>query len=64
MPLDKPSNYDANDFVQEYGTAALAELLHQSKAPAMHYKVLSAADVVNMPPLRWLSYVAYCLPKV
>jgi putative DNA primase/helicase len=29
MPSDKPSNYDANDFAQEFGTGALASLLER-----------------------------------
>lgn len=54
MPADKPSNYDANDYLQEAGASALATLLEHVKAPAMRYKLLSGADLCNAPPMRWI----------
>lgn len=54
LPQDKPANYDANDFAAEYGPEALAALLHAPKAPSTRYRVLSASDLLNAPPLRWL----------
>jgi putative DNA primase/helicase len=54
LPEGKPSNYDANDFATEYGDKALAELLARFKAPPMRYRLLSANEVANFPPLLWL----------
>jgi hypothetical protein len=54
MPLDKPPNYDANDYVQEYGSDALGTLLTKVKAPPMRFKLLSSADLSNAAPMRWL----------
>jgi hypothetical protein len=54
MPADKPSNYDANDYAAEFGSDALAELLDNPRSPAMRYRLLSAAEVANQPPLHWL----------
>lgn len=53
MPDDKPSNYDANDYLQDAGAAALAALLERVKAPAMRFKLLSGADLCNAAPMRW-----------
>jgi putative DNA primase/helicase len=54
MPDDKPANYDANDYAAEHGAEALAELLSRTKQPAMRYRVLTASDLMDTPPLRWL----------
>ncbi len=54
MPADKPSNYDANDYLQEAGAEALAELLERAKSPAMRFKLLSGSDLCNAPPMRWM----------
>lgn len=54
MPDDKPGNYDANDFAQEFGTGALSDLLQRPQAPLMRYKLLSGADLCNAPPMRWM----------
>lgn len=54
MPTDKPSNYDANDYLLEHGTGALADLLERVQAPAMRYKLLTDDDLAKLPPLRWL----------
>jgi len=37
MPDDKPGNYDANDFAQEFGTGALADLLERATEPPIEY---------------------------
>ncbi len=54
LPSDKPDNYDANDYALEHGADALAALLKQTKKPPMRFQRLSAADLANAPPLRWL----------
>ncbi len=54
MPQDKPSNYDANDLMQEQGFEALRDLLDQSKKPPMRYRLMKAAEIVDRPPLRWM----------
>lgn len=53
MPDDKPGNYDANDFAQEFGASALLALLERVKAPEMRYKLLSDDDLCKLPPLQW-----------
>lgn len=57
LPADKPSNYDANDLMQEAGAEALAELLNHAKAPAKpepRFRLLSGAELSNAPPMRWM----------
>lgn len=53
LPDDKPSNYDCNDYAQEFGTGALAALLERPQAPLMRYALLSDADLCKLPPMRW-----------
>ena len=53
MPADKPSNYDANDYAQEFGTGALAALLERPQSPLMRFKLLSDDDLCKLPPLQW-----------
>lgn len=55
MPADRPANFDANDLaLLDGGAEALAALLAQPKCPPMRFRLLSAADLANSPPLRWL----------
>lgn len=54
LPQDKPSNYDANDFMQDYGVEALTDLLERTKVPPMRFNLLSGADLCNAPPMRWM----------
>jgi hypothetical protein len=54
LPADKPSNYDANDYAAEFGVDELADLLSRTKQPAMRYRVLTADDLMDAPPLHWL----------
>lgn len=54
MPDSKPSNYDANDYAQEFGTGALSALLERPQAPLMRFKLLSGDDLCNAPPMRWM----------
>lgn len=37
MPEDKPNNYDASDYLKEYGPSALADLLKRAKKPPVEY---------------------------
>lgn len=54
LPTDKPANYDANDYMLEFGPDALADLLGHTKAPPMRFNLLSAADLSGAPPMRWM----------
>ncbi|MDR5733313.1 AAA family ATPase [Caballeronia sp. LZ025] len=54
LPVDKPENYDANDYEAEHGTEALADLLRDARTPPMRYRLLSANDLLDAPPLRWM----------
>lgn len=54
LPEDKPANYDVNDFAAEHGADELTTLLDKPKVPARRYRVLTAGDLLNTPPLRWL----------
>lgn len=37
MPDDAPSNYDCNDYAQEFGTGALSDLLERAQEPPITY---------------------------
>ena len=54
MPTESPPNYDAADYVADYGAEDLAELLSKANSPPLRYRVLTAHDVRTMPPLDWL----------
>jgi hypothetical protein len=54
LPDDKPANYDANEFAADHGADVLAELLNKPQRPALRYRLLSAAEVANRPPMEWL----------
>lgn len=54
LPNDTPCNFDANDFALMHGLSALKSLLTNPKAPALAYKLLSADEVLNTPPMGWL----------
>lgn len=53
MPADKPTNYDANDYALEFGYEALSALLDGAKNSPLRYRLMSAADLCSLPPLRW-----------
>lgn len=56
MPQGEAQNFDANDLAQRDGFDVLAELLEAAKEPpkpAPRYKLLSAADLRDLPPLAW-----------
>ncbi len=54
LPIDKPKNYDVNDYAQEFGCDELARLLTNLKSPDMRYKLLSGADLFGASPMRWI----------
>lgn len=56
MPAGEPNNFDAADLAQRDGHDVLARLLEAAKAPpkpAPRYKLLSGADLQDLPPLAW-----------
>jgi hypothetical protein len=53
MPKGWPRNADINDLAQRDGMDALEALLAKPKAPEQRYKLLSASDLLAMPPLQW-----------
>ena len=54
LPSENPDNYDANDYGQEFGGDALADLLRRTNAPSMRFKVQSGADLCAASPMRWM----------
>ncbi len=54
LPQHLPANTDVNDFALEHGVGALAAMLKQTRTPSMRFQRLSASDLANTPPLRWL----------
>ncbi|MFM0360431.1 AAA family ATPase [Paraburkholderia sediminicola] len=54
LPDDKPANYDVNDFERDHGTDALERLLAEAKMPPMRYRLQTADDLMNTPPLGYL----------
>ncbi|NDH67430.1 MAG: helicase, partial [Gammaproteobacteria bacterium] len=54
LPDNIFTNYDVNDYALEHGYEALALLLKQTNAPAMRYQLLSGADLLDAPPMRWM----------
>lgn len=53
MPSHKPSNYDANDYLLEHGTAALSDLLQHPSTSESRFSLLSDEDLFKLPPLQW-----------
>ena len=53
MPDGSPVNYDLNDFHTEHSLLAVAELLAGARGHEPRLRLLSAADLVAQPPLRW-----------
>jgi hypothetical protein len=56
MPQGEETNFDANDLAQRDGHDVLAGLLEAATEPPKpepRYKLLSAADLRNLPPLAW-----------
>jgi hypothetical protein len=56
MPPGEANNFDANDLAQRDGGDVLAELLERAQLPAPpepRYKLLSGADLRDLPPLAW-----------
>lgn len=56
MPEGEAQNFDANDLAQRGGDDVLAELLERAREPAKpepRYKLLSAHELRELPPLAW-----------
>lgn len=56
MPVGSPRNFDANDYAAEHGVDELADLLAlvQSSEPApSRFRLLTPADLLALPPIRW-----------
>lgn len=53
MPDGWPRNSDINDLAQKDGYEALEALLTRPQLPEQRYRLLSAADLLAMPPTRW-----------
>ena len=56
MPAGEANNFDASDLAMRDGGDVLAELLEAALLPAKpepRYKLLSAADLRDLPPLAW-----------
>lgn len=56
MPEGDPPNFDANDYAQREGTAALEVLLSRASEPPKpepRFKLLGSADLHALPPLAW-----------
>ncbi len=53
MPAGSPPNFDANDLHQRDGLDTLAELLRNPKAPPQRFRLMTAADLAALPPVRW-----------
>jgi len=52
MPDDKPSNYDANDYLKDAGIDALAAMLERPKAQPLRFNLLTDADLAERPMLQ------------
>ena len=56
MPSDTPPNFDANDYAAAHGHDALEMLLSSASAPPQpepRYRLLTAGDLQELPPLAW-----------
>ncbi len=53
MPEGWPNNADVCDLAQSDGFDTLEVLLSKPQAPAQRYKLLTGADLADLPPLRW-----------
>ncbi len=53
MPDGSPQNFDLNDYHKERGLQAVADLLAAAKGYQPRFKLLTARDLANLPPVRW-----------
>lgn len=57
LPAEMEKNADVNDYMLEFGVAALASLLARTKASPkseQRFKLLGSAELHALPPLQWL----------
>jgi hypothetical protein len=53
MPKGSPSNYDLNDFHKAHGLKASAALLLAAKSAPQRFRLLTPAQLGELPPIRW-----------
>jgi hypothetical protein len=53
LPEDCPPNFDANDYAAAHGLDGLAELLKTERTPPQNVILLTAAELVRLPAVRW-----------
>lgn len=53
LPEDCPPNFDANDYAAAHGLDGLAELLKTERTPPQRFRLLTAAELVRLPAVRW-----------
>lgn len=53
LPVEKPENYDANDYMQEFGTAALSDVLEAPHSPPTRYRLLAGEDLAALQAMKW-----------
>jgi hypothetical protein len=53
MPQGSPSNFDLNDFHQARGLKAVADLLGAAKTAPQRFRLLTPAELGELPPIRW-----------
>ncbi len=53
MPKGSPANYDLNDLHQAQGMKAVSALLASAKAAPQRFRLLTPAQLGELPPIRW-----------
>lgn len=61
MPEGSPQNFDLNDYHQAHGLSAVADLLKQVKEIPQRFRLLTPAELAELPPIEWR--VRGVLPK-
>lgn len=53
LPEDCPPNFDANDYAAAHGLDGLAALLRTERPPPQRFRLMTAAELVRLPAVRW-----------
>ena len=53
MPEGSPANFDLNDLHQAQGMKAVAALLQAAKSAPQRFRLLTPAQLGELPPIRW-----------